>query len=63
MAAENESPDEKTRRLLHRAQGAIAEIVDRKSGNVLAYGESRVVLIWKAGAIAEIKIEDSASLR
>ncbi len=63
MAAENETADEKSRRLLKTALGVISEMYDRKIGDIKVFGESSVTIVWRAGQIAEIKPRDEPTLR
>ena len=63
MAAEKETAEEKNRRLFQLLQNALTELFDRKIGKANSFGESSLVIVWKAGAADAIKIEDSASIR
>lgn len=63
MAVEKETAEEKNRRLFDMLQNALTELFDRKTNNVKSFGESALIVTWKAGAVDAIRIEDSASIR
>lgn len=63
MAEERESPEQKNRRLHRMLHEVLDTLFDRKLGNSESFGESRLVVTWKAGNVTDIRIEDSASVR